>query len=183
MKGTLLFSLAGVFLYGCGGEQAQTYQAPKESSAPPAMQAPVAQPSPQSAGQGFDAKLPEGWTEKPGSGMRMVSYAIDGTSIDFYLIPLAMGDVPSNVNRWRGQVGLPPASPEEIEAEVETFLADSRDVKYIEIYNEEGGWGVVAAIMDLAPQYWYFTAKGPVGELKANTADLRAFLESIQINH
>jgi len=183
MKNALPLFLAVVFLLGCGGEQSQTYKAPKESSAPSVMQEPVAQASPQPAEPGFEARLPEGWTEKPGSGMRMVSYTIEGSSIDFYLIPLAMGDVPSNVNRWRGQVGLPPASPEEIEAEVETFQADSHDVKYIEIYNEEGGWGITSAIMDLAPQYWYFTAKGPVGELKTNAADIRTFLESIQINH
>ena len=54
-------------------------------------------------------------------------------------------------------------------------------MQYIEIYNEEGGSGVVAAIVDLAPQYWYFTAKGPVDELKANAADIRKFLESITI--
>lgn len=184
MKSTLLFFLAAVFLYGCGDEQAQTYQAPKESSAPPAMQAPVARPSTQPAEKGFDAKLPEGWTETPGSGMRMVSYAIEGTSIDFYLISLAMGDVPSNVNRWRGQVGLPPASPEEIEAEAETFQAGGHDLKYIEIYNEEGGKGIIAAIVDLTPQYWYFTAKGFVTELKANAADIRTFLKSIKLeNH
>ncbi len=183
MKNALPLFFAVVLLFGCGGEQAQTYKAPKELSAPPAMQEPAAQASPQPAGKGFEAALPEGWTETPGSGMRMVSYAIEGTSIDFYLISLAMGDVPSNVNRWRGQIGLPPASPEEIEAEVETFQADSHDLKYIEIYNEEGGWGITSAIMDLAPQYWYFTAKGPVGELKTNAADIRTFLESIQINH
>ncbi|MEN8256156.1 MAG: hypothetical protein ABFR33_11885, partial [Verrucomicrobiota bacterium] len=178
MKSTPLFFLAMVFLHGCGSEQAQTYKAPKEPTAPPAMQEPVAQASPQPAGKGFEARLPEGWTEKPGSGMRMVSYTIEGTSIDFYLISLAMGDVPSNVNRWRGQIGLPPASPEEIEAEVETFQAGGHDLKYIEIYNEE--WGTIAAIIDLAPQYWYFTAKGPAGELKANAADIRTFLESIK---
>jgi len=181
MKSAPLFSLAMVFLYGCGSEQAQTYQAPKESSAPPAMQMPAQQAPAKPAGKGFEAQLPEGWTEMPGSGMRMVSYSIEGTSIDFYLISLAMGDVPSNVNRWRGQVGLPPAAPEEIEAEVEVFQAASHDVKYIEIYNKDGGWGVVAAIIDLAPEYWYFTAKGPVGELKANAADIRKFLESITI--
>lgn len=148
------------------------------------MQAPIQQTPAKPAGKKFDAKLPDGWTEKPGSGMRMVSYAIEGTSIDFYLISLSMGDVPSNVNRWRGQVGLPPASPEAIDEEVETFPVGGHDVKYIEIYNEEGGKGIIAAIVDLAPQYWYFTAKGSVTELKANAADIRTFLNSIKLeNH
>ena len=181
MKNVFLFSLAMVLLSGCGREQTQTYKAPKESSSPPAMQMPVQQAPSQPVGKGFNATLPEGWTETPGSGMRIVSYAIEGTSIDVYLISLSMGDVPSNVNRWRGQVGLPSASPEAIADEVETFPAGGHDVKYIEVYNEEGGKGIIAAIVDLAPQYWYFTAKGSVAELKANATDIRTFLESITI--
>jgi len=180
MKETLPLFFVAAFLFGCSREQTQTYQVPKEAPAPTAIQAPVQQAMAQPAGKGFGIQLPEGWTKKPGSGMRIVSYAIEGTTIDFYLISLAMGDVPSNVNRWRGQVGLPPATPEAIDAEVKTFQADGHDLKYIEIYNEEGGWGVIAAIIDLEPQYWYFTAKGSVEELKANAADIRAFLESIQ---
>ena len=135
----------------------------------------------QAPDSGFTADLPDGWAEKPGTGMRMASYTIEGTSIDFYLISLTMGDVPSNVNRWRGQVGLPAASPEEIAKELQTFEADGRAVNYIEIYNEEGGKGISAAIIDLSPKYWYFTAKGSVDELKAHADEFRAFLESIKI--
>ena len=52
-------------------------------------------------------------------------------------------------------------------------------MSYIAIYNEEGGKGIIAAIVDLAPKYWYFTAKGSVDELKAHADDIRLFLESI----
>ena len=180
MKDVLLLLFAMVFLSGCGREQTKTYQAPKET-APPVMQAPAMNAAPvQPAGKGFSAELPEGWAEKSGSGMRVVSYSIEGTSIDFYLISLAMGDVPSNVNRWRGQVGLSDATPEEIVQDVQTFKSGGHDVKYIEVYNEDAGNGIIAAIVDLAPQYWYFTAKGSVDELKAHASDIRKFLESIQ---
>ena len=182
MKNTFLFCLSMVLLTGCGREETRTYNAPKEPVAAPVVQAPVHQaPAAQPPEKGFDARLPAGWAETPGSGMRMVSYAIEGTSVDFYLISLMMGDVPSNVNRWRGQVGLPPAAPEAIALEVESFLVDGHDVKYIEIYNEEGGKGIISAIVDLAPQYWYFTAKGSVDELKANVSDIRKFIESVKV--
>ncbi|MEN7972386.1 MAG: hypothetical protein ABFR47_00980 [Verrucomicrobiota bacterium] len=172
--------LSMVFFFGCGREQIQTYKAPKGSSSSPVVQASLPR-TPMPADNGFESLLPDGWTEKPGSGMRIASYAIEGTSIDFYLISLAMGDVPSNVNRWRRQVGLPAVSPEEIGAEVDTLQAGGHDLSYIEIYNEEGGRGIVAAIVDLAPEYWYFTAKGSVDELKANVSDIRTFLESIKV--
>jgi len=178
MKNLFLFCLALGLTAGCGHEDAQTYQAPKETVAAPVAEAVPTQPP---SGNEFEAALPEGWTEEKGSGMRMASYAIEGSSVDFYLISLMMGDVPSNVNRWRGQVGLPPIPPEAIAKEVESFQIDGPGVKYIEIYNEESDRGIISAIVDLDPVYWYFTAKGPVDELQANVSDIRKFLESVKV--
>jgi hypothetical protein len=183
-----------LLIAGCGQDESTTYEVPKESSSAPAQtQSVMGSQSDMEAVQAahsmmekalpqneFSADLPEGWTEKTGSGMRKASWTIGETSIDFYLIALSMGDVPSNVNRWRGQVGLPEATPEEIDAAVVTLDAEGHAVSYIEIYNEEGGKGIIAAILDLAPSYWYFTAKGSVEELKANADDIRAFIGSIK---
>lgn len=181
---------------GCGREEPATYEVPKEETATPAptmsmggaeadneavIQAHTAMMESQQQSS-FEAELPEGWTEKPASGMRMASYAIGETAVDFYLISLTMGDVPSNVNRWRGQVGLPAATVEEIARDVDTFEVDGHGAHYIEIYNEEGGNGIIAAIVDLSPNYWYFTAKGTVDELQAHAGDIRTFVESITIN-
>jgi|GEM_PF-2446975 len=191
MNKSACFGLVGIlFAFGCGQEKLETYEVPKEQTSAPApamgsasdmnaVQAAHAMMENAVPQTGFKAELPDGWTEKPGSGMRKASWPIEGTDIDFYLISLSMGDVPSNVNRWRGQVGLADATPEEIAQEIETFEADGHTVNFIEIYNEEGGKGIIAAIVDLSPQYWYFTAKGSVDELKANASDVRSFLESI----
>ncbi len=193
MKYDVFLLISLLFLTACGGEEPSTYQVPKQTvaNAPvqtmgsaadnQAVQAAHAARAPAAAG--FTSKLPEGWSEvSSSSAMRKASYSIEGTSIDFYLISLSMGDVPSNVNRWRGQVGLPPVSPEVLAQGLVAFQAGGHAVNYIEIYNEEGGKGIIAAIVDLAPQYWYFTAKGSVDELKNHAADLRAFLESIQFD-
>ncbi len=192
MKHSILPLIGGVILLtSCGKEEPVSYQVPKQSTpAAPAqtmgsdadnqaVMAAHASMTAQLPSTGFTADLPDGWTEKPGSGMRKVSYSIDGTAIDFYLISLSMGDVPSNVNRWRGQVGLDAETPEAIAAELQTFSAGGHEVNYIEVYNPDGGKGIIAAIIDLSPSYWYFTGKGSVDELKANAADIRKFLESI----
>ena len=197
MKQMIIVSALLMLLTSCGREEAATYEVPKET--PPVnphdsmqmmgsqsenelVQAAHATMSAQMPDAGFTAALPDGWTEKGGSGMRIASYAIEGSSIDFYLISLTMGDVPSNVNRWRGQVDLEPASAGDIAAALESFEMDGNPVSYIEIYNEQGGKGIIAAIVDLAPKYWYFTAKGPDDELKAHAGDIRSFIESIKIN-
>ena len=194
MKTGSLLWISLLFLTACGREETATYQIPKESAvvapesimgsqadvdAVQAAHAAMATSAP--VGPEFTSELPAGWAEQPGSVMRKVSYTIEGTSIDFYMISLSMGDLASNVNRWRGQVSLTPASAEEIEQAAEVLDVSGKPTRYIEIYNDEGGKGIIAAIIDLAPQYWYFTAKGPVDELKAHAADIRAFLESITI--
>ena len=181
MKMIVALLLIPVFLVACDRNEVKTYQVPKEQTVlPVAESTAAAQHEAPPVSDRFEAVLPETWKEMPGSGMRMVSYAIDGTSIDFYLISLSMGDVPSNVNRWRGQVGLPEATAEAINTDVEALEVDGHAVSYIEIYNEEDGKGIIAAIIDLAPSYWYFTAKGSVDELKENAADIRAFIGSIK---
>ena len=176
MKNILPLFFGMALLLGCGREQTQTYEVPKEPSVSPVVEAPAP-----SEGKGFDARLPAGWTEVPGSGMRIVSYSIEGSSVDFYLVSLGMGDLSPNVNLWRSQVDLPPLSPEAIEQAAETVVVGGCPARYIEIYNDESGFGVVAAIVDRSPEFWYFTAKGPVDDLNAATSDIRTFLGSVKV--
>jgi hypothetical protein len=182
MKHALIFCLLSGLLAGCGREDIQTYQIPKEPAEPPSETAPTVKPTNNHAGSiiEFKSDLPAGWQRKQGSGMRKAGYSIEGTSIDFYLISLAMGDLVSNVNRWRGQIDMAPASADAIQEATQTFLIDGHSTNYIEIYNEDDGKGIIAAIIDLAPQYWYFTAKGSAAELKANAEDIGSFLKSIR---
>ena len=55
------------------------------------------------------------WKEEQGGGMRAATIWIptDGDPLELTVIP-AMGDVLSNVNRWRGQMKLPPASQQQL---------------------------------------------------------------------
>jgi hypothetical protein len=74
-------------------------------------QAPAA-PAPQKSPK-IQVTAPEGWEESQGSAMRVASFAAkgeDGASADVSVIPLPgdSGTILENVNRWRGQVQLPP---------------------------------------------------------------------------
>ena len=63
-------------------------------------------------------KLPAGWSQQPGSGMRHATIVIDapGSPLELSVTPLraAAGDfndyVVQNIERWRQQLGLPPTS-------------------------------------------------------------------------
>lgn len=186
MKKTLFLLPVAVLLASCGGDKVETYQVPKEKPSANAMQMQKPAFTPKMAAApsrsaGFSADLPEGWKEVPSSSaMRKISYGIEGTGIDAYFIALSMGDVLSNVNRWRGQVGLPNASLADVEKDMKVFSINGHECKYFEIYNEDGGKGIIAGIIDLAPSYWYFTGKGSVEELKVHTGDMQTFLKSMK---
>lgn len=56
-------------------------------------------------------KLPEGWTESEGGAMFRIATLKAPSGIEIFVTELTAGqEVLSNVNRWQGQLGLPPAT-------------------------------------------------------------------------
>ena len=87
-------------LAGCGGQDIRVYDAPKE---------PVE----------VRATLPEGWKELPANQMQVANFEVtgnDGAKAQMTIVPLpgSAGNELDNVNRWRGQVGLPPIAEAEL---------------------------------------------------------------------
>ena len=122
--------------------------------------------------------------EKGPSGMRKVSYLIDNSSIDFYAIELGMGDVTSNVNRWRKQIELNELGEDEILSSVKNLnCRRGVPVKYFEIFtipiSTKGFW---QQLLNENLRFWFFTAKGNIDELKYHNADIQRFINSINFN-
>ncbi len=110
---------------GCRRDEATRYRVPKEAAAPagmpaasaalppPGMGAPGDVPTPpRPTGQGaLKWTLPQGWTEGEAGGMRYatlkppVQGKVEATVV---VLPGVAGGELSNVNRWRGQIGLGP---------------------------------------------------------------------------
>jgi hypothetical protein len=72
-------------------------------------------------GQPVTWKVPEGWKQEPGSSqMRYATFRVDPKDPSLELTVVALGnegqagEILPNVNRWRGQIGLPPATEEEL---------------------------------------------------------------------
>ena len=177
-KSHIINGLLLIMLCSCGQDSIETYQVPKQSTDLRSSQE-ITTKTPKI---GFEADLPETWQVIPGSGMRVVSYNIDGTKIDFYAIKLGMGDLVSNVNRWRSQIGLEEHTLEDISEYVIPLMASGAPVSFVELYNSELDKGILAAIVDAKPTYWYFTAKGSIKELRANSSDIQRFINSIRFD-
>src|SRR5262249_20774197 len=61
---------------------------------------------------------PEGWQQEPGNEQRYATFRIGapGQGLELTVVALGReaGSLKANLDRWRGQIGLPPASEEEI---------------------------------------------------------------------
>lgn len=72
--------------------------------------------------------LPSGWTQQPASGLRFATLVIEGTprlETTVTVLPVGDGDLQdgilANLNRWRGQLSLPPMKKEQLGGETETL--------------------------------------------------------------
>lgn len=134
-------AIAAMSLAGCGEEEARTYSVPKGSEAIAAAGSPGVMP-PQPGGAATSAGpdagapatgrtpwvVPEGWTEVPENPpMRLATYMMpgpeDGREIEVAIsrFPGDVGGLLANVNRWRGQVGLPPIGDAELQPMIEHY--------------------------------------------------------------
>ncbi|MBP8004412.1 MAG: hypothetical protein KA044_05135, partial [Elusimicrobia bacterium] len=79
---------------------------------------------------------PKGWTEKPGSGFRYATFVIpgpDGLTADLSVTQLSgvAGGLLGNINRWRGQIGLPALSESELPQESRSIAPAGRPMTFV----------------------------------------------------
>jgi hypothetical protein len=113
-----LFMVVGVGL-ACSRDQIQSTQVEKAVPAPLPSRQPTAPVSPAGGelppapvpgpGGTLQWTLPKGWTAAGASGMRYATLKPGaGTEVSIVVLTGAAGGELANLNRWRGQLGLPP---------------------------------------------------------------------------
>ncbi|MBI4062130.1 MAG: hypothetical protein HY403_11965 [Elusimicrobia bacterium] len=122
MKNALLPILAALLTAACREEAITRARVPKEE-APAAraaghdhdhdhgMEAPAAVEAPAERPRGLAWTAPAGWKEVAGNGIRLATFTPPGglkTEATVVALPGDSGGELANVNRWRGQIGLPP---------------------------------------------------------------------------
>ncbi len=127
-------------------------------------------------------KTPDGWTEVPPSQMRVASFKVtgaDGKSADISVIPLPglAGNDDANVNRWRGQVGLSPVSPDELKKSAEDVEAAGQPAQLYDIAGDaQRILGVIQHRDDMA---WFFKMTGDAALVEQQKPAFVAFLKSL----
>lgn len=182
---------------GCGRDAVKVYQVESPEAVLPQAK-PLAAAAPMSMGDlpptdnsglpKVKAVLPAGWREKPLTQLRVASYAVGptGQEADVSVIPLtgkSGGDL-ANVNRWRGQVGLPQISENELAATAEPVTIAGRAAALYDLVGVPSDSGpqtrILGAILPDGETAWFFKMTGASELVAAEKNNFIALLKSVE---
>jgi hypothetical protein len=187
IRGAALLSILSAFASAaCRDEGITRTHVPKEAPgaarpAAPAMgSAPVIE-APAEKPRGIAWTLPSGWKELPGDGIRLATFAPPGglkTEGTVVALPGDSGGELANVNRWRGQIALPPTDEAGMAA-ARTTLATKAGPAAVYDFTSEGAarTRLIAAVLNVNGTTWFFKLKG---DAAATAAAREGFLTLIK---
>jgi len=133
--------------------------------------------------------MPDSWTEAPAGRMVKARYVIgSGPEIPIELtisaFPGSVGSPLSNLNRWRGQVGLGPISEDLLpdfltDLEIHHLPAYQADVIGPELPNYPSKRILVTAIQRQG-ETWFFKLTGDASQIGNRKAEYLDFIQSLQ---
>lgn len=212
MKSATLFSrrpapavLSGLFLLllgaagsGCQQSGVTHFRVPKEAPAgpptghstgnpPPGMNGQVPPPPVPTGEAALKWTLPQGWTEEKAGGMRFATIrpSVPGkVEVSVIVLPGTAGGELANVNRWRGQIGLPPVDEGALQASRKQVKSRAGMVSVFDFTSEGSAkTRVVAGLLTAADgNTWFLKMNGdadPVGKSKPGFLQL---MESLRLD-
>ena len=165
---------------------------PMSANAGGSANAPTPPPIEPAQGAPLQYTLPAGWEEKPLSPMRQASFKAaspNGKEVDVSVVSLpgiAGGDL-ANVNRWRGQVQLPPIDEDMLAKSAEHVRTDGHDYLVVDLVSAapiDGTLGkqrIMAAILDENGRSWFIKMTGEDAAIAAQKSAFTDFLRGLKI--
>ena len=177
---------------GCDRDQIRVYRVAKETETAPAQ--PVSpghnHPEGEATIPRLTWKLPEGWREVPAGEMRVANFAIsgkEGQTAEVSVIPLP--GVTSKdldlVNMWRGLLGLPATTAEEVASQVEAVSIGADQGKLFEMASEKPVGdskvpvGLMVGVLEKDNVGWFFKMIGEKSFVHDQKTVFVGFLKSI----
>jgi len=180
---------------------ARVAKAPAPAAASPAMPPPAtpaqagtaAQP-PEGGASALPAgakalkwKLPKGWTEAGAGGMRYATLK-PGTpgkiDVSVVVLPGVAGGELANVNRWRGQIGLPPVDEAALAAARKPLEAKAGTISLYDFKGEgqEASRMVAGLVAAGDGNTWFVKMVGEAGPVGAARPDFIKLLETLRFD-
>lgn len=170
--GLLVFS---GLLFGCQQREIRVYTAPKDVRV-------LAQPTQSEAPQP-KWTAPSHWVSQPSTAFRVASFTIPGSagSADLAISFLSgqAGGVLANINRWRGQIQLPPTDDEGLKQITHTLAIKEDSVLLVDLTSADMKTRILVAIWEKPEGTWFFKLMGPAPTVLQEEQVFSQFLESI----
>ena len=175
---TLLALFLAFSMLACE-EKVEHYRIAKELSGAGGSSSPVQPSGPGS----LKFKLPPGWQPKPADAMRKASFGVTGgggaeVDISVTSFPGDTGGLLANVNRWRGQLSLPPVREAELDALAEKQALGGKEFVLVDFV--EHGKRITGAMHPRAGETWFFKMMGDDKLTAAQRPAFAEFLASVQ---
>lgn len=205
----LSFIALALAVAGCNRDQVKVYNVPKETAdSSSGLNASTMPPGhPETGGMGMAGMgagmnmgmdpssrpklsytVPADWTEADPGSVRVASFKInkDGKQADVSVIPLggmAGGDI-ANVNRWRGQVGLEPATEEDLKKSAESVQVAGQPAELYDVLGKNPGSGDSVRLLGVIQHRdgiaWFFKMTGDAELVESQKPALIDFLKSVK---
>ena len=176
---------------GCQSEDTITsYTVPKpesvetpitEPKSAPVRTPPVRPPAPSSD---LKYETPEGWKPAAGNQFSLAALeVVDGDERIETTVSAVGGDLLTNMNRWRGQVGLPDFTEQEMTAAFEPAEINGKSAQYIEMHAPAGAAkadSILGYVIVDGERSWFIKLRGSTPLAKREKENLQAFAKSLQ---
>jgi hypothetical protein len=130
--------------------------------------------------------LPEGWTRlaKPVE-FSVTSFQAGSDKslmVTISRLPGKAGGLAANITRWRGKVGLPEITDEQMAKEMQWLTMDGEKTPYIDLANpkKENADRILGVVAERGPVTWFFKMQGPPEQVGLQKATFEKFIESIK---
>jgi hypothetical protein len=170
-----------VLLPACREAKVASYRVPKEQPEPlpPILTGGVSMPAanspdmaatavPTAAGEGLSWSAPTHWKPKPASAMRKGSFSVPGDNgaeadLSITAFPGQVGGELANINRWRGQIQLPPISEADLPASTTRVTQGGLNFVIVDFASSGGekSQRILGALVPFDGSTWFFKLSGP----------------------
>jgi hypothetical protein len=188
LSGPALGAALTLFCFpGCDNSKIEVYRVEKEDDSQTSR---IPEASGGSSGRGTVSwQAPADWEEQPSSGPRRGTFKIHGkdggeAELSITAFPGDVGGLLANINRWRGQIQLPPLAQPDL-AQVVTPLSGSSRISFVDIVSADSIKGgkksrILGGILPLDAETWFFKLSGPDELVAARKDEFKKFLETIK---
>ncbi|CAI8324607.1 MAG: Uncharacterised protein [Opitutia bacterium UBA7350] len=193
-----------VFLSACDRAKSQSYTIPKEErpsvtiSDNSTTKAPAEAAKPATTGNmqilpgmaeaaqaagDLQFVTPIGWEKLAPSGIRKAELSYTGSdgdaTITVTVFPGDVGGLLANVNRWRGQVGLPALNDATLTEATEPRIISNHRGTYVRLMGASKS--ILGGLLPFHGKTWFFKMMGDSAAINAQETALQQFLDSVRI--